>query len=147
VLEAPGVEEDKAGKGAVGAAGKLLWDEINKYGYNRRHFHVSNTCRCYPKKSKTPNKEQITECCNWVLDEILKTNCRLVLACGNIVQYALTGQDKGIRDLSGTTEWIEDLGVWVCWCMHPSSVLHQSSNRPYFEKGIENFIQKMELLS
>ncbi len=144
--EAPGRDEDTERKNLVGRAGQLLWDEIARYGYTRRHFHISNTNRCYPKKTKTPTKEQVDTCFPWTIRELKETECRLVLGIGNNTLFAITGRDKGIMKLSGETEWIEELGLWVCWCIHPSAVLRQQSNREYFEKGIKNFIEKFELL-
>jgi DNA polymerase len=146
VAEGPGKEEDKYRKNLIGPAGQLLWKEVSLYGYTRRDFHVANTNRCYPKRSRTPSKDQIRECFPWTKKELKKTECRLVLGIGNNTLFAFTGQDKGIRNLSGTTQWIEDYGLWVCWCIHPSAVLRQSSNREYFERGVKNFIQKFELL-
>jgi DNA polymerase-3 subunit alpha len=149
VAEAPGRDEDEwgeSGKNLIGRAGQLLWDEVALYGYTRRDFHIANTNRCYPKRSKTPSKKQVDDCFPWTIRELAETECRLVLGIGNNTLYAFTGRDKGIMNLSGTTEWVEEFGLWVCWCIHPSAVLRKSSNHEHFEKGIKNFIRKFELL-
>jgi DNA polymerase-3 subunit alpha len=146
LLEAPGEMEDKEGKGAVGKAGQLLWNELAKYDYNRRFFHLTNCCHCWPSRSKTPSRSEIDLCYKWLQQELEQLECRLILACGNSPLYALTGRKSGITDLSGTTEWIENISAWVCWCVHPSSVLRNPDNKIYFEKGIKNFIIKLELL-
>lgn len=146
LLEAPGKTEDQEGKGAVGKAGQLLWEELAKYDYNKRFFHLTNCCHCWPSRSKTPSHSEIDLCYKWLQQELEQLQCRLILACGNAPLYALTGRKSGITDLSGTTEWIENISAWTCWCVHPSSVLRNSDNRIYFEKGIKNFIIKLELL-
>lgn len=147
LLEAPGKNEDEQGVGAVGKAGEVLWEEIAKYKYNRRFFHVTNACHCWPSQTKTPSDIEISACYKWLYYELDKLQCKLILACGNIPLYALTGREGGITDLSGKTEWIENISAWACWCVHPSAVLRNSKkNLEPFQEGIENFITKMELL-
>jgi len=146
--EAPGPMENKYVRGfhEDAPAGSLLWDELEIYGLVRRYFHVTNICKCYPKKSKTPTWEHIKACSVWFSDELERIKPRLILALGNTCVFAFTGKKSGIRDLSGTTEWIEKLGAWVCWGMHPAAIKRRESNRVYFEKGIENFADKFLLL-
>ena len=147
LLEAPGKNEDEQGVSAVGKASEVLWEELVKYKYNRRFFHVTNACHCWPSQSKTPSYLEISACYKWLAYELDKLQCRLILACGNIPLYALTGRKGGITDLSGETEWIENVGEWACWCVHPSSVLrNKEKNLEPFQKGIKNFVEKLELL-
>ena len=147
ILEAPGKDEDEEGRGAVGQASNVLWNELAKYEYFRRFFHLTNCCRCWPSKTKTPNYMEISACYKWLHYELNKIQCRLILACGNIPLYALTGRKGGITNLSGTTEWIENVSAWVCWCVHPSAVLrNRKQNLVPFQDGIKNFIEKLELL-
>lgn len=147
LLESPGRQEDEQGKGAVGPAGNVLWEELAKYKYNRRFFHTTNACHCWPSQSKTPSYIEISACYKWLHYELEKLQCRLILACGNIPLYSLTGRKAGITDLSGTTEWVESISAWVNWCVHPSSVLrNEKANLKPFQSGIKNFIKKLELL-
>jgi len=44
----------------------------------------------------------------------------------------------------GTTEWNNDVGAWICWCIHPVSVLYDAKNKELFKKGIKNFIKKIK---
>ena len=147
--EAPGKEENRKGKGFVGDSGKdILWPEIEKYGLKRIKFHVSNICRCYPSKTKTPTKSHIEKCLPWVLEEIKKTDCKLILAFGNISVKAFTDQTSGITNLNGTTTWNEKYGFWISWCMHPASVIYNRiENKKKFEEGIKNFINTIKSIS
>lgn len=146
--EAPGAQENEFGRGFYedAPAGKLLWEELAKYGLHRRMFHVSNVVKCYPSKTKTPKAEHINSCVPWLAEEFANLKPRLVLAFGNTNNKALANRDSGINDLSGTTEWIESITAWVCWCTHPAAVKRNSNNKEYFEKGIKNFAEKFELL-
>lgn len=154
ILEAPGEQEDKGIKsrngkiiraGAIGPAGKRLWKELDKYEIERKQLHVSNVCRCFPSKSKMPNNDHIKACTPWLLDEIKKLDCKLILACGNTCVKAFTGKSGGINSLSGKKEWVDKLNAFVIWCNHPSSVLRNSKlNGPIFEKGIKAFAKEFK---
>lgn len=149
VGEAPGKTEDKEGKGFVGESGTdILWPEIVKYGLRREKFHVSNICRCYPSKTKTPGKKHIEKCLPWLIEELKKTECKLILAMGNTCIKAFTDKDGGITDLNGTTTWNEKHGIWISWCIHPASVIYnRKENLKKFEEGIKNFIDTIKSLS
>jgi uracil-DNA glycosylase len=71
----------------------------------------------------------------------------LILAFGNTSLLALTGKDSGITEKSGQTEWIESIGAWVCWCVHPSYVLrNREKNLKLFRDSLQNFADKIEIL-
>ncbi len=142
--EGPGKNEDLEGRPFVGDAGDLLWEVIGKQGYMRQFFHVSNVVRCWPSESKTPSKDQIKYCFPWTLAELKEIECRLILALGNTPLIALTGE-AGIMKKTGTTEWVEKIGAWVCWCVHPAWVL-RGNDQAVFEDGILNFINRLKFL-
>ncbi len=145
--EAPGKDEDEKGEGFIGKAGQFLWKELDKYGLYREDFHVTNCCKCWPSISKTPNKSQIQTCHKWIKEEMIRgLDPCLILAFGNTSVKAFTNRDSGITDLSGKTEWNEKAKAWICWCIHPSAVLHNPSNKQVFENGIKNFSEKITLL-
>ena len=149
VGEAPGFQEDRYGRGfhEDAPAGGLLWSELALYGLERRVFHVTNINKCFPgKRIKTPNANHINACAPWLAEEFSRLKPKLVLACGNTAVKAFTNRDGGIMNLSGTTEWIPSISAWACWCVHPAAILRRDGNREYFERGIRNFAEKLEML-
>lgn len=147
VGEAPGEQEDLKKKPLVGRSGDLLWSELSKRGIEREDIHVTNSCKCYPKESRTPSQIQIKTCFRWLNQEFLSIKPALILAFGNTGLYTFIGQEKGIVQKNGKTEWLSQFQCWICWCIHPAAVLRQPTLRPAFEDGIENFCKKIELLS
>lgn len=143
VGEAPGKDEDEQGMGFVGQAGKVLWNELSKYGLSREMFHVTNVVKCYPSKTRTPTNEQINTCKKWLLQELQAIDAKFILAFGNTALKCFLNKDKGIVDKSGHIEWVEDINAWVCWCLHPSATLHNPNNMPIFEDGIKVFADKI----
>lgn len=148
VGEAPGKEEDLKKEGFVGRSGDLVWKELDKYDLERKMFSVTNIVKCFPSKSKTPNKNQIKKCSSlWFSKELEKINPFLILAFGNTCVNYFKGEESGIMNLSGTTEWSEKHKAWICWCIHPASVLYHRENLKLFEAGIKNFKDKIKILT
>ena len=147
VGEAPGRDEDEQGQGFVGRAGKdILWTELKKYDLKREDFYITNCCKCYPSITKTPTKEQIKICKNWLIEEIKDVEPCLILAFGNTSIKTFTNREGGITELSGKTEWSEEFNCWIAWCLHPAAVLHNPNNKTAFENGVKNFSEKIFLL-
>jgi DNA polymerase len=147
VGEAPGEREDEQGKGLVGRSGDLTWETLAKHDLQREDFHVTNSGKCYPSISKTPNKEQLEACRSWLVEELTQLKPVLILAFGNIGMQTFTGVGKGITAMNGKTTWCEEFSCWICWCVHPAAVLRNPAHKVLFEEGIENFSKKIDLLA
>lgn len=147
VGDAPGKKDNDKGVGFVGRSGDLVWTELGRYDLARDNFHITNCCHCFPYKTKTPTQKEIETCTEkWLFSELQEIGCRLILAFGNSCITAFTGKKGGIASLNGKTEWNEKVGAWICWCIHPSSVLRDPNKMSEFKKGIENFVSKIELI-
>lgn len=146
VGEAPGKDEDENGKGFCGRSGKYVWDTFSGYGLNRSMFHVTNVVKCFPSQSKTPNRKQIKTCGKWLDAEIKNVNPVLILAFGNTCMEYFKGEEKGIMEMCGKTEWSSKHNAWICYCIHPASVLYYRENEKLFGEGVENFIRCMGVL-
>lgn len=142
--ESPGKREDERGKGFVGKAGQLLWRELDRYSYHRSFFHVSNAVRCYPSKMKTPQKENIEACHHWLEEEIRELKCQLILSLGNIPLESLTERKGGIMKLNGTMGWNPKCKAWICYSIHPASVLRNSDNETMFKEAIKFFAKQLK---
>ena len=65
----------------------------------------------------------------------------VVLAFGNTALKFFKNQDGGITSLSATTEWNQKWEAWICWSIHPASVLYAPENKRSFAKALDNFQQ------
>ena len=146
LAEAPGPQEDSDGEGLVGPSGQTLWKALGKK-YPRTLFHVSNCNKCWPQKSRKPNKKQITTCGKLFLDsELKRVKPAVILAFGNTPLYFFTGKNSGITGISGKVEWNEEYSAWIVWCIHPAAVLHNPENQIYFKAGIKQFKKTLRAL-
>jgi DNA polymerase-3 subunit alpha len=143
--EAPGPEEDREGRGFIGKSGKDLWKQI---GIPREFFHVTNVNKCYPSRSRKPNKEQIVICGSMHLSkELLEIKPCVILAFGNTSLQYFEGRNTGIISMSGQTKWSEYFGCWICYCVHPSAQFHNPDNKQYYQDGIKNFRRVVRALA
>jgi len=142
----PGFDEDQQGEGFVGKAGIKLWEPINNAGYSRNQFFISNINKCYPSKSGKSSDSQINACSKWVKTELRMVKPIVILALGNSCIKYFKNQKGGITNLSGKTEWNEKNRCWICWCIHPSAVLRNSSNKVYYNLGMNNFIKTLNAI-
>ena len=145
--EAPGRNEDNEGYGFVGDVGNVLWNELDNYGLRRREFYCTHFVKCYPSKTKTPVKEHIETCREWLKGEIDIVKPSIVLAFGNTAIKFFTDEETGIMKKNATTEWNERYGLWICWCIHPASVLYHSENITLFSEAVKNFVEKSGIIA
>jgi DNA polymerase len=154
--EAPGYNEDKDGIGFVGDSGDLLWngsiarkmEGLSHFGLGRELFHVSNIVKCYPKITKTPKRSHVKTCSVWFDAELKIVKPFIVYALGNTCMSFFKGVDKGIMAQveENPTEWSDKYNCWICWNIHPASVLYGPENQQLYEKGLMNFVEKVSNL-
>jgi len=145
--EAPGKDEDAAGMGFVGRSGKVLWDNLSDYGLGRELFHVTNICKCYPEKTRTPKKAHIDPCSKWIEREIESVKPELILAFGNTGNLFFRGEPSGIMSISGKTIFHDKYNCWITYCIHPANVTYSSENLPLFKESILEFAKNIMVLS
>jgi len=146
--EAPGRDEDIEGMGFVGDTGKkVVWPEFAKYGLTRDMFHITNVVKCYPGKAGKIEMKSSKPCWGWLEEEIEIIKPFLIFAMGNTNMGFFKKEDTGIMEMNGRTEWSDKYNCWICWSLHPSSVLYSPANREKWEDAVKNFAYKYECLS
>lgn len=150
VAEAPGAEEDRAGKPFVGSSGQELTRMLHEAGIIRSECFITNVCRFRPPNNDIEQfipvrKGDITPECVYLHDryvkpvvyqgyeellrEIALVQPHVIVACGNVSLWALTGK-------WGITSWRGSLlesfpipglarRVKVIPTYHPAAILRQ----------------------
>ena len=100
--EAPGAEEDKAGKPFVGQAGKLL-DKMLKFIQldRKKNFYITNIVFWRPPGNRTPNDQEINICLPYVKEHIRIINPQLIIPLGNIAAKSILQTNQGITKIRG----------------------------------------------
>lgn len=131
--EAPGRDEDRAGKPFVGPAGQLLDRMLGAIGRDRadpdpsRAVYIANVLPWRPPGNRTPTDAEVARWAPFLRRHVELARPRLLLLVGNTPARALLGQG-GITRLRG--EWREALGLPALPTFHPSYLLHLESREP-----------------
>ena len=126
--EAPGREEDRAGKPFVGAAGQLLDAMLASIDHGRDHaehpVYITNILPWRPPNNRDPSPEEIAMMVPFVERHVALANPDVIVLMGNIACLAMLGL-KGITKLRGT--WTEVYGKPTLPMFHPAYLLRQAA--------------------
>jgi len=129
VGEAPGDQEDLAGKPFVGPAGKLLDDALEEAGIERSKVYVTNAVKHFKweprgkrRIHKKPNTQEIRACQPWLDAQIAAVKPRVIVCLGATAAQALLGKDFRVTQQRGKLV-PSDLAPVVIATVHPSSIL------------------------
>lgn len=101
--EAPGKEEDQAGKPFVGRAGRLLDKMLKAIGRSRtENVFITNVLYWRPPGNRKPNAGEIAVCLPFVERCIELSKPRAVMLAGNVPTQAILQLDAGIMRTHGT---------------------------------------------
>ena len=130
-VDAPGVEEDKAGKQMQGRPGKLLDALLADSGLSRDEVVVLSRVRCKPVRNRLQDFPDASVACDeWVKKELDEYNPTVVVLAGNIAMRSVFGATVGISNVRGSvrqtgSDYMYGSRVWVP-CFHPFAALRNS---------------------
>ncbi|MBI6629323.1 uracil-DNA glycosylase [Pontibaca salina] len=121
VGEAPGREEDRAGRPFVGQAGQFLDRMLAEIGLSREsNVYITNVLPWRPPQNRTPTGEEIAMMLPFVIRHIELIAPEVIVVMGNTSTKALLDK-SGITRLRG--HWHEALGRPVLPMLHPAYLL------------------------
>ena len=82
VGEAPGAQEDAAGKPFVGKAGQLLDQLLADAGMSRAEVGVLNVIKCRPPNNRRPTPAEVAQCRPYLERQLALLQPRLIVALG-----------------------------------------------------------------
>lgn len=141
--EAPGPQEDLAGRPFVGASGDELHPKLAGLGIT--DYFVSNVVRCFPRG--TPSTTHVAACKQYLRDELAEVQPQHILALGNTAWHQF---GKGpITEHAGKEVWNNDYAAWVMPALHPAAILRDPNKRGAWVRDLERFgrLTRGELLS
>lgn len=128
--EAPGRDEDLAGKPFVGRAGQLLDLMFSHICLSREAsdkasaLYITNVLPWRPPQNRDPKPEEIAMMLPFVRQHVALADPDVIVAMGNHACQALLGK-RGITRLRGT--WSEALGKPVLPMFHPAYLLRTNA--------------------
>lgn len=127
VGEAPGAEEDAAGRPFVGTAGRFLRRELEAVGVDPAAVYITNVVKCRPPANRAPRADEVATCTSlYLARQVELVRPRAIVALGATAGNALLANRTRITDDHGT--WRQDydltadeLPVFVTY--HPAAAL------------------------
>jgi uracil-DNA glycosylase family 4 len=146
--EAPGKQEELAGRPFVGAAGRLLNRLLEDIGLKREDVYITNVIKCRPPQNRDPLPEEIEACRGWLDEQIRSIKPRVIILLG---RHALNRFLPGLKisKVHGQPfrEKVADLGTFVFFPMyHPAAALYNQNMREPMEddfRKISNLLQSI----
>ena len=125
--EAPGRDEDLAGKPFVGRAGQLLDRMLAAIGLSRREsVYITNVLPWRPPQNRDPLPAEIAMMLPFLERHVALAAPEVLVLMGNIACQAVLGR-KGITRLHG--QWAEAWGKPVLPMFHPAYLLRQPGEK------------------
>lgn len=105
VGEAPGAEEDRAGRPFVGPSGQFLDRMLTSIGLDRTRFLITNLIPWRPPGNRNPTDAEVLLCLPFLHRHIALAQPRHLVLLGSLATKALTGSTAGIRRQRG--RWLD----------------------------------------
>jgi uracil-DNA glycosylase len=125
VGEAPGEDEDLAGRPFVGRAGQLLDRVLASVDIDRADVYVTNIVKFRPPGNRNPRPEEIDASVPILLEQIRWVRPQVIVTLGNVPTQWFLGSKDGITKLRG--RWSDWHGVRLLPLYHPAYLLRNPS--------------------
>lgn len=101
VGEAPGADEDRAGKPFVGVSGQLLDKMLGWIGLDRSKFYITNILYWRPPGNRTPTSDEVAACQPFIARHIELVSPAVLVTVGGPSTEALLHRGEGISRSHG----------------------------------------------
>jgi DNA polymerase len=123
--EAPGRDEDLAGKPFVGRAGKLLDKMLAAIGLSEANVHITNIVYWRPPGNRTPTPQEALACRPFLERQIELVAPQIIVAAGGAAAKEIFAVTEGVMRLRG--KWREvtvaDRKIAAIATLHPAYLL------------------------
>lgn len=126
VGEAPGAQEDAAGRPFVGRAGQLLDELLAGAGLHRDEVAVLNVLKCRPPANRPPKPTETANCRPWLERQLELIAPAVMVALGLSATRWILGRTPTLSAVRGREHQL--LGRVVIPTYHPSAALRFGPN-------------------
>jgi uracil-DNA glycosylase family 4 len=151
VGEAPGADEDRAGKPFVGVSGQLLDRMLAWIGLDRTRFYITNIVFWRPPGNRTPTSDEVAACMPFVMRHIELVAPAILVPVGSPATEALLHRRDGIGKLHG--RWFDyqtpalPAPIPACPLFHPAFLLRSPGQKRAAWRDLLALQQKMDELN
>ena len=145
VGEAPGVEEDLAGRPFVGAAGKLLNDIIRAMGLDRAGVYICNVVKCHPPRNRDPESDEIEMCLPFLRAQLSLIKPEVICTIGRVSAQSLI--DKHFRITRDRGQWYSFMDIPVMPTYHPAYLLRYPQAKRQVWDDVQKIMKRLGLVN
>jgi uracil-DNA glycosylase family 4 len=143
VGEAPGVEEDLAGRPFVGAAGKLLNDIIRAMGLDREEVYICNVIKCHPPHNRDPEYDEIEMCLPFLRAQLSLIKPDVICTIGRVSAQSLI--DKHFKITRERGQWYTFMDIPVMPTYHPAYLLRYPQAKRQVWDDVQKIMKRLGL--
>jgi DNA polymerase len=146
--EAPGRDEDLAGKPFVGRAGRALDSAFEKCGISRSRVYITNVVKCRPPGNRKPREDEAMICSQYLFSELERIRPSVICILGRTAA-ALLLSEKSVMSILAKEEFemiIAGRRVRAFVTYHPAACLYQKKHLKRFEEGIRCSLEAAGLI-
>lgn len=152
VGEAPGDEEDQAGRPFVGTAGKILDEILDRACIKRERIMIINALKCRPTKglnhrdNRTPGWGEIQNCQTFLKRQLEILRPKVIVPMGKVAVGALFNKNPSsfaLKDYEGMSQKGS-----IAWCVptyHPAYVAHRGNDPKLIDKIAKHMTRAKEM--
>lgn len=122
VGEAPGRDEDAAGRPFVGAAGKVLEAALRAAGLDREDLFITNVVKCRPPRNRAPKADEVDSCHPYLAAQIDVVRPKVLVTLGATGLRSLLGPGADLKSVRSKV--LRFAGVPLIPTYHPAAVLY-----------------------
>jgi DNA polymerase len=140
--EAPGHDEDLAGRPFVGRAGKILDSALSSAGIgSRQEVFITNIVKCRPPGNRRPTKAEAEKCTQeYLMRQIDALKPEIILLLGKTASGTLLGEGA-IRRIP--SDWAGKDGQQYISTYHPAALLYNPRLKEIFEHDIREAVSRL----
>lgn len=134
--EAPGAQEDEAGRPFVGRSGIFFNTLLAGAGINRQDAFITSTVKCRPPNNRRPKPMEMAICRkNWLDNQIELINPPLVVLLGQTACQLMLNEKKPLNSLHGKLYHTANRNLFVTF--HPAAAMRFPLVRRKMKKDLK----------
>jgi uracil-DNA glycosylase family 4 len=125
--EAPGRDEDAAGRPFVGKAGQLLTKIIEAMKWRREEVYITNVVKCRPPDNRTPLPAEVEKCSPYLVRQIELIRPKVIVTLGKVATDFFIPGRMSMGERRG--KFVDHQGIRIMPTFHPSYVVRNEGNK------------------
>jgi uracil-DNA glycosylase family 4 len=145
VGEAPGRNEDRAGKPFVGSGGKLLDSILKEAGLDRSEIYITNIVKCRPPNNRKPKGDEVETCTsNYLKKQIELLKPKLICTLGATALDYFTGETKMGENHGKLIRSKTGLAIFPTY--HPAAIFRNRALKGVFSDDMKRITSALKQL-